>query len=80
MKKLAFSLLISLPTTFFIKDIKAKTQLELKNASLLSDAAWMFVRKTVYVGVAVYLIDCLFSIMAHQSAAEHASKRSILPV
>ena len=79
-KKLAFSLLISLPTTFFIKDIKAKTQLELKNASSVSDAAWMLVRKTIYVGVAVYLIDRLFSMMAHQSAAEHASERPILPV
>ena len=80
MKKLAFSLIISLPTTFFIKDIKAKTQLELKNASSVSDAAWMLVRKTIYVGVAVYLMDCLFSMMVHRSAAEHASERSILPV
>ncbi len=80
MKKLAFSLLISLPTTFFIKDIKAKTQLELKNASSVSDAAWMLVRKTIYVGVAVYLMDCLFSMMVHRSTAEQASERSILPV
>ena len=79
-KKLAFSLLISLPTTFFIKDIKAKTELELKNASSVSDAVWMLVRKTIYVGVAVYLMDCLFSMMVHRNAAERASERSILPV
>lgn len=79
-KKLAFSLLISLPTTFFIKDLKAKTQLELKNAHSVSDAVWMLVRKTIYVGVAVYLMDCLFSMMVHRSAAERASERSILPV
>lgn len=80
MKKLAFSLLISLPTTFFIKDIKAKTQLDLKNASSVSDAAWMLVRKTIYVAVAVYLMDRLFSMMVHRSAPEHTPKQPILPV
>lgn len=79
-KKLAFSLLISLPTTFFIKDIKAKTQLELKNASSVSDAAWMLVRKTIYVAVAVYLMDRLFSMMVHRSVPEHTPKQPILPV
>jgi hypothetical protein len=79
-KKLAFSLLISLPTTFFIKDIKAKTQLELKNASSVSDAAWMLVRKTIYVAVAVYLMDRLFSMMVHRSVPEHTPKQPILPL
>ncbi|MCB1109507.1 MAG: hypothetical protein KDK64_00855 [Chlamydiia bacterium] len=63
-RKLMYDLFISIPTTFFVKDIQSKSTLDLTKAGSVSDAFWMLVRKTIYVGVMVYLLDQLISRVA----------------
>jgi hypothetical protein len=70
LKKLAFSVIISLPTTFFIKDIQVKAEIHLSDANSVSDLGWRVARKIVYVTVALYFLDrlCTLATQAQEDA------------